>query len=97
MQLIVLFIHIRREVVKSLSRVRLFVTPWTVAHQVPPSMEFSRQEYWSGCYFLLWGIFPTLGSNLGLPHCGQTLYRLSHQGIISVNIFAIHLKLSQHC
>ena len=28
-----------------LSRVRLFLTPWTVAHQVPPSMEFSRQEY----------------------------------------------------
>ena len=33
---------------KSLSRVRLFTTPWTVAHQAPPSMEFSRQEYWSG-------------------------------------------------
>ena len=34
--------------VKSLSRVRLFATPWTAAHQAPPSMEFSRQEYWSG-------------------------------------------------
>ena len=34
--------------VKSLSRVRLFVTPCTVAHQAPPSMGFSRQEYWSG-------------------------------------------------
>ena len=34
--------------VKSLSRVQLFATPWTVAHQVPPSMGFSRQEYWSG-------------------------------------------------
>ena len=33
--------------VKSLSHVRLFVTPWTVAHQAPLSMEFSRQEYWS--------------------------------------------------
>ena len=33
--------------VKSLSRVRLFATPWTVAHQAPPSMGFSRQEYWS--------------------------------------------------
>ena len=31
-----------------LSRVRLYVTPWTIAHQVPLSMEFSRQEYWSG-------------------------------------------------
>ena len=33
---------------KSLSRVRLFATPWTVAYQAPQSMEFSRQEYWSG-------------------------------------------------
>jgi len=34
--------------VKSLSRVRLLGTPWTAAHQAPPSMGFSRQEYWSG-------------------------------------------------
>ena len=34
--------------VKSLSCVRLFVTPWTAAYQAPPSMGFSRQEYWSG-------------------------------------------------
>ena len=34
--------------VKSLSRVRLLVTPWTAAHQAPPFMGFSRQEYWSG-------------------------------------------------
>ena len=34
--------------VKSLSRVQLFATPWTAAHQVPLSMGFSRQEYWSG-------------------------------------------------
>ena len=34
--------------VKSLSRVRLFAAPWTVAYQAPPSMGFSRQEYWSG-------------------------------------------------
>ena len=32
---------------KSLSRVRLCVTPWTAAHQASPSMGFSRQEYWS--------------------------------------------------
>ena len=31
-----------------LSRVQLFVTPWTVAHQAPLSLEYSRQEYWSG-------------------------------------------------
>ena len=34
--------------VKSLSRVWLFATPWTAAHQAPPSMGFPRQEYWSG-------------------------------------------------
>ena len=37
--------------VKLLSRVWLFVTPWTAAHQAPPSMGFSRQEYWSGVPF----------------------------------------------
>ena len=37
--------------VKSLSRVRLFSTPWTAAYQVPPSIGFSRQEYWSGVPF----------------------------------------------
>ena len=34
--------------VKSLSRVPLVATPWTAAYQAPPSMGFSRQEYWSG-------------------------------------------------
>ena len=37
--------------------------PWTVAHQAPLSMGFSRQGYWSGCHALLQGIFPTQGSN----------------------------------
>ena len=37
-----------KEKVKSLSRVRLLATPWTAAYQAPPSMGFSRQEYWSG-------------------------------------------------
>ena len=47
--------------VKSLSRVRLFVTPWTVAHQDPPSMGFSRQEYWSGLPFPSQGDLPDPG------------------------------------
>ena len=59
--------------VKSLSRVRFFANPWTAAHQAPPSMGFSGQEYWSGLPFLLQGIFLTQGSNPGLPHCRQTL------------------------
>ena len=37
--------------VKSLSRVQLLATPWTTAYQAPPSMGFSRQEYWSGVPF----------------------------------------------
>ena len=36
---------------KSLSHIRLFATPWTVAYQTSPSMGFSRQEYWSGLLF----------------------------------------------
>ena len=39
--------------VKSLSRLRLLATPWTAAHQAPPSMGFSRQEYGVGSHFLL--------------------------------------------
>ena len=49
-----------------LSRVWLFAILWIVAHHTPLSMGFSRQKYWSGCHFLLQGIFPTQGSNLGL-------------------------------
>ena len=41
----------KRKKVKSLSCVQLFPTPWTIAYQAPPSMGFSRQEYWSGLPF----------------------------------------------
>ena len=41
-----------------MSRVWLFVTPWTVSHQAPLSMEFSRQEYWSGLPFPIPGDLP---------------------------------------
>ena len=44
-----------------LSRVRLFVTPWTVAHQAPLPIEFSRQEYWSGLPFPSPGELPKPG------------------------------------
>ena len=53
--------------VKSLSRVRLFATPWAVAHQTPPSMGFSRQEYWSGLPFPSPGDLPDPGIELGSP------------------------------
>ena len=54
--------------VKLLSRVWLLATPWTAAHQAPPSMGFSRQEYWSGvplpspCYLFMWSLFICLPS-----------------------------------
>ena len=44
-----------------LSRVWLFVTPWTVARQTPVSTGFSRQEYWSGLPFPTPGIFKSQG------------------------------------
>ena len=47
--------------VKSLSHVPLFVTPWSVAYQVPPSLGFSRQEYWSGLLFPSPGDLPNPG------------------------------------
>ena len=46
--------------------IRLFVTPWTVDHQAPLSMEFSRQNIGVSCHALLQGIFPTQRSNLHL-------------------------------
>ena len=56
------------------SPVRLFATPWTVAHQASLSMGFSRQEYLSGLPLPPPGIFPTQGLNLCLLHCRQILY-----------------------
>ena len=53
--------------VKLLSRVRFFVTAWTVAYQAPPSMEFSRQEYWSGLSFPSPGDLPNPGIEPGSP------------------------------
>ena len=47
--------------VKSLSRVQLFATPWTVAYQAPLSMGFSRQQYWSGLPFPSPGDLPDPG------------------------------------
>ena len=45
------YAYIYKVKVKLLSPVQFFASPWTVAYQTPPSMEFSRQEYWSGLPF----------------------------------------------
>ena len=49
------------------SRVQLFATPWTVAHQAPLSIGFSRQEYWSGLPFPSPGNLPNPGIEPGSP------------------------------
>ena len=74
--------------VKSLSRVRLLVTPWIAAHQAPPSMEFSKQEYWSGvqltspqCCVILF-IFPNEG------HMGYIQFLLVCMMLLQANWFA---------
>ena len=52
---------VKKVKVKSLSRVQLFGTPWTVAHQAPLSMGFSREEHWSGLPFPSPGDLPNPG------------------------------------
>ena len=52
---------------KSLSRVPLFMTPWTVAYQALQSVEFSRQEYWNGLPFPSPGDLPNPGIEPGSP------------------------------
>ena len=77
---------------RSLSRVRLFATPWTVAcTRLLHPWDFLDKSTGVGCHFLLQGIFPTQGSNPGLPHCRQTLYHLSHQEAIKRSKFC-HLQ-----
>ena len=65
---------------KPLSCVRLFVTPWAVAYQAPPSIGFSRQEYWSGLLFPSPGDPPDPGIEPVSFTLQATLYHLSHQG-----------------
>ena len=60
---------------KSLSRVRLLATPWTAAHQAPPSLGFSRQEYWSVDHHKLWKIPKEMGI-------------LDHLSCLLINLYA---------
>ena len=81
--------------VKSLSRVRFFVTPWTVAcTRLLCSWNFLGKSTGVGCHFLLQGIFLTQESNPGLLHCRQTLYHLSHQGSPQ---FYLYRSVAQSC
>ena len=67
-------------VLSHFSRVQLFVTLWTVAHQASLSMGLSRQEYWSGLSCPPARDLLNQGSNLCHLHCRWILYLLSHRG-----------------
>ena len=80
-----------------LSRVCLFATPWTVAYQAPPSLEFSRQEYWSGLPFPSPGDLCNPGIKPGSPTMqadalpseppgSQSTYKFAMEGAGSLNI-----------
>ena len=60
-------LHIYVVIFESPSHVQLFVTPWTAACQVPPSMGLPRQEYWSALPFPFPGDLPHLGIELVSP------------------------------
>ena len=70
-------LHVKVKV-KSLSHVRPFATPWTAAYQAPPSMGFSRQEYWSGMPFPSPGDLPNPGIEPGSPALQGASLPLSH-------------------
>ena len=83
------FFERKKVKVTSLSRVRLFATPWTVEPMRLHGIFFffflayfchSGKSTGMGCHFLLLGIFLTQGSKPGLLHCKQTLDDLSHKG-----------------
>ena len=57
--------------------------------RLPRVWDFPGKNAGVGCHFLLQGIFPTQGSNAGLPNCRQTLYSLSQQGITFSSFYAL--------
>ena len=73
--------------VKSLSCVRLFVTLWTVAYQAPPSMGFSRQEYWSGLPFPSPGDLPDPGIEPRSPALEADALTSEPPGKLKVDVF----------
>ena len=89
--------------VKSLSRVRLLATPWTVAYQAPPSVGFSRHEYWSGVplpspneclttVHLLFDIFYILPLQTMTMNSSQTFFVIiNHDNEINAIYFCVKL------
>ena len=86
--------------VKSLSRVQLFATAWTVANQAPPSMGFSRQECWSGLPFPSAGDPPHPGIEPGSPALQADALPSEPPGTVPLVFFSyqvlIHLDYNTH-
>ena len=87
-----LHLKVKEKKVKSLSRVRLFATHGLQPTRLLCPWDFPGSSPGVDCHFLLQGIFPTQGSNPGLPHCRQMLYRLSHQGSRFVSEVGANLR-----
>ena len=82
--------------VKSLSRVRLIATPWTAGYQAPPSMGFSRQEYWNGVPLPSPSVCPGLtanGSSIPIPRMrtGFRLYMQEPQQWLKIVVSALKM------
>ena len=73
-------------VLSHFSCVRFFVIPWTVALQAPPSMEFSRQEYWNGYPIPSPGHLPDPGIEPESPALQVDSLHLSHQGRYGISL-----------
>ena len=72
---------------KSLSRVRLFATPWTVGYQAPPSLGFSRQEYWSGLPFPSPGELPDPGIEPRSPTLEADVLTSEHDALLTRSLW----------
>ena len=81
--------------VKSLSRVRLFATPWTVPYQAPQSMEFSRQEYWSGLPFPSPGDLPDPDIEPGSPTLPSDALPSEPPGVLKSPTIVVLLSISR--
>ena len=82
---------------ESLSRVGLFVIPWTVARQAPVSMGFSRQEYWNGWPFPSQRELPDPGIEPGSPALQVDSFPLNHISYLVPYQFLLVKEAQEHC
>ena len=82
--------------IKSLSRLQLFATPWTVAHQASPSTEFSRHEHWSGLPFPSPGDLPNPAIESGSPVLQTDTLPSEPPGNLILLINYLHTHTQRH-